>query len=164
MGAGAPAAPAYDRKQVAEQAPSAFDTALRLYQSGRYDEAAKAFDALSAQDPNADLYAARSARESTGCTRAVAARFDRVAKRASATPTGWDALLEGALCYRSLGDYASARARLTPLLAVDSHKDRARSELDRLGADQPRAAAAPAAKAQPAARPAASPPADVGGQ
>jgi hypothetical protein len=156
------------RSRKAEQAPSAFDTALRLYQSGRYDEAAKAFDALSPQDPNADLYAARSVRESKGCTRGVAARFDHVAQRANGTPIGWDALLEGALCYRSLGDFASARVRLTPLLAVDSHKDRARSELDRLGADQPRAAAAPAAKAQPVARPAAaapaSPPADVGGQ
>jgi hypothetical protein len=166
-GGGGGADIAYNRK--AEQAPSAFDTALRLYQSGRYDEAARAFDALSAQDPNADLYAARSAREDGGCTRGVAGRFDRVAQRAKGTPTGWDALLEGALCYRSLGDFAAARARLTPLLTVDSHKDRARIELDRLGADQPRAAAAPAAKAQPAARPAgaaapASPPANVGGQ
>ncbi len=125
---GAVASQSYAR-QAAEEAPSPFDAALRLYQSGRFDEAARAFEPLAAQDVNADLYEARSIREGKGC-RAAVARFDRVAQRATGTPPGWDSLLEGALCFRSLGDFGNARVRLTPLLSVDSHKDRARSELE----------------------------------
>jgi hypothetical protein len=158
-------------RQAAEEAPSPFDSALRLYQSGRFDEAARAFEPLAAQDVNADLYEARSIRESKGC-RAAVARFDRVAQRATGTPPGWDSLLEGALCFRSLGDFGNARVRLTPLLSVDSHKDRARAELDRLGQAQAQgnAGAGAATKAAPRARPAAaaaapaSAPADIGGQ
>jgi hypothetical protein len=108
-----------------------FDTALQSYQAGRFDEATRAFDALAPSDPSAELWAAKSVREAKGCRNAVA-RFDRVAQRAAGTPNGWDALLEGALCYRSMGDFANARSRLTALLGVDSHKDRARAELDRL--------------------------------
>ena len=128
---------------------------MKLYQSGRYDEATRAFEALAGQDVNADLYVARSIREGKGCSAAVA-RFDRVSQRAGGTPPGWDALLEGAICYRSIGDFSSARARLTRLLSVDSHKDRARAELDRLGdtPGQGAVVASPAAKARPA-RPAA---------
>lgn len=166
----AAAAPARASREAADEAPSPFDAALRLYQSGRYDEAARAFESLAAQDTNADLYAARSVREGKGCRPAVA-RFDRVAQRATGTPPGWDALLEGALCYRSLGDFGNARVRLTPLLSVDSHRDRARTEIDRLGQAQGpgNAAAAPASKASPRQRPApaaapAGAPPDVGGQ
>jgi hypothetical protein len=154
---------------------SPFDAAVKLYESGRFDEALRAFEALAGQDVNADLYAARSIREGTGC-RAAVVRFDRVAQRASGSPPGWDALLEGAICYRSIGDFGNARVRLTPLLSVDSHKDRARAEIDRLGevqsqgsavaapgkAGRPRASL-PAAAAGAAGAPPASPPADVGG-
>jgi len=143
---------------VAEaEAVAPFDSALRLYQSARYDAAAHAFDALSPGDPNADLWTARALREGKGCRSAVA-RFDKVAHRAAGASPGWDALLEGALCYRSTGDFGNARVRLNALLSVDSHKDRARAELDRLSQMQPQAgvAAAPAAKASPRA---ASPPA-----
>jgi hypothetical protein len=108
-----------------------FDTALQNYRSGKFEDATRAFDALAPSDANADLWAARSVREGKGCRNAVA-RFDRVAQRAAGTPNGWDALLEGALCYRAMGDFASARSRLNALLGVDSHKDRARAELDRL--------------------------------
>jgi hypothetical protein len=155
-----------------EPTASPFDTAVKLYESGRFDEATRAFEALAGQDVNADLYAARSIREGKGCRSAVA-RFDRVAQRGSGSPPGWDALLEGAICYRSIGDFADARVRLTPLLSIDSHKDRARAEIDRLGDVQAQgnAAAAPAKAAKPrAAQPSAaggapaSPPADVGGQ
>jgi hypothetical protein len=123
---------------------SPLDSALEAYRGGRFDDAARAFDALSAGDPNADLWAARSIRESKGCRNAVA-RFDKVARRASGSPPGWDALLEGALCYRAIGDFGKARVYLTALLGVDSHKDRARAELDRLGQLQrPQATIAPA--------------------
>jgi len=127
---------------------SPFDTALQSYRGGRFDEAAHAFDGLAGADPNADLWAARSVRESKGCRNAVA-RFDKVAQRAAGTPPGWDALLEGAGCYRAIGDLGNARVRLNALLSVDSHKDKARAELDRItqlqqaqGSTGPAAAAA----------------------
>ena len=124
---------------------SPFDAALEAYRAGRFEESARAFDRLAAGDPNADLWAARAVRESKGCRNAVA-RFDNVARRASGTPPGWDALLEGALCYRAIGDFGKARVYLTALLAVDSHKDRARAELDRISQlQQPRGTIAPAA-------------------
>jgi hypothetical protein len=162
---------AYGSRAQASESASPFDAAVKLYESARFDEATKAFEALAGQDVNADLYAARSIREGKGC-RAAVARFDRVAQRASGSPPGWDALLEGAICYRSIGDFGDARVRLTPLLAVDSHKDRARTELDRLGDQAPaNAAAAPAKAARPRSPPPAaagaapaSPPSDVGGQ
>jgi hypothetical protein len=142
-----------------EEGPAPFEAALKLYQSARYDAAAHAFDALSPGDPNADLWAARAVREAKGC-RAAVARFDKVAQRASGTAPGWDALLEGALCYRSNGDFGNARVRLNALLSVDSHKDRARSELDRLSQMQGQAGnfAQPPAKTLPRSLPAASPP------
>lgn len=145
---------------------AAFDAAVQAFQSGRYAEAQRSFDALAPSDPNADLWAARSVREGQGCRNALA-RFDRVARRAAGTPVGWDALLEGALCYRAIGDFGNARTRLTALLGVDSHKDRAQAELDRLNqmqqaqggstsgpaAKAARAAPAPAAPAPPPAKP-----------
>ena len=45
---------------------SPFDTALQSYRGGRFDEATRAFDGLAGADPNADLWAARSIRESRG--------------------------------------------------------------------------------------------------
>jgi len=137
---------------------SSFDGALEAYRAGRFDEAARSFDGLAAGDPNADLWAARSVRESRGCRNAVA-RFDKVARRASGTPPGWDALLEGALCYRAIGDFGKARVYWTALLTVDSHKDRARAELDRINQlQQPQATIAPAAAAaRPVPKRAASP-------
>jgi hypothetical protein len=114
-------------------------------------------------------------RDWKGC-RAAVTRFDKTAQRYKQTPPGWDALLEGALCYRALGDFGTARARLGALLSVDSHKDRARVELDRIDelqqaqasgetpspakATSKSRAAAAAAPASPAAAPAAGEPAD----
>jgi len=150
---------------AAKKSTSAFDTAVQSFQSGRYAEAQKAFEALAPSDPNAELWAARSVREGQGC-RAALVRFDKVARRAAGGPVGWDALLEGALCYRAIGDFNNARSRLTALLGVDSHKDRAQAELDRInqmqqghggggGVSAPaaRAAPAPAAPAPPPAKP-----------
>jgi hypothetical protein len=115
-----------------KQAPvSPFDSALAAYRARRYDDASRGFESLAGVDPNADLWAARSLREGHGCG-VAASRFDQVARRTAGTPTGWEALLEGAQCYRAIGDGASARSRLTSLLRVDSYKDRAQAELDHL--------------------------------
>jgi hypothetical protein len=154
MASGGAMGNAYAGAAQDQTAVTPFDAAIRLYQSARYDEAARAFDALAPADPNADLWAARSIREGKG-SRAAIARFDRVANRASGTPPGWDALLEGALCYRSTGDFGNARVRLNALLGVDSHKDRARAELERLNQLQPQGNA----YAQPPAKAGARPPA-----
>ena len=145
-GGGAAQQSALDKK--AQLSP--FDTALQSYRGGRFDEATRAFDALAASDPNAELQAARSVREGKGCRNALA-RFDKVARRAAGTPPGWDALLEGAACYRAVGDFGQARVRLTELLKVDSHKDKAQAELDRI--NQLQQAQGSTAPAQAAARP-----------
>ncbi|MDP9034671.1 MAG: hypothetical protein M3O50_07665 [Myxococcota bacterium] len=112
-------------------AASPFDDALAAYRAGRYEDAARAFEALVPLDTTAELWAARSIREGRGC-RASVGRFDRLAQEARQTSPGWDALLEGALCYRALNELGNARTRLNALLAVDSHKDRAIAEIDRL--------------------------------
>jgi hypothetical protein len=83
-----------------------------------------------------DLEAARSLRDARGC-RAAVARFDDVARRSAGTPVGWQALLDSAICYRSIGDIPSAQTRLNALLNVDSFKERARSELGKLEHTQP---------------------------
>jgi TolA-binding protein len=133
-----------------EKPDDLFDTALRSYRAGRFNEAARAFDALGPADPNApDLWAARALREGKGC-RAAVTRFDKTAQRHKQTPPGWDALLEGALCYRALGDFGTARTRLGALLGVDSHKDRARAELDRIDELQQAQASAETPPATPA--------------
>jgi hypothetical protein len=158
-----PSSPMADKPSAEEPADDQrFDAALRSYRAGRFDEAARAFDALQPTEPNApDLWAARAIRDGKGC-RAAVTRFDKTAQRYKQAPPGWDALLEGALCYRNIGDFGTARARLNALLGVDSHKDRARAELDRI--DQLQQAQAsrevasppkPAAKARPATQPAA---------
>ncbi|HEY1695580.1 MAG TPA: zf-HC2 domain-containing protein [Polyangiaceae bacterium] len=147
-----------------QQAIGPFDTALQQYRKGQFDDATRAFDALAPSDANAELWAARSVREGKGCRNALA-RFDKVARRAANSAPGWDALLEGALCYRAIGDFGQARVRLTQLLKIDSHKDRAQAELDRINQLQqaqgqttppaaaarpsPKRAAAPAATAAP---------------
>jgi hypothetical protein len=117
------------------------------------DEATRAFDSPAPADPNAELLAARSVRAEKGC-RAAVTRFDRLSQRAPGTPPGWDALLEGALCYRALGNFNEARVRLSALLRVDSHKDRARAELERLDQIQQSVGTLPSGvKASPRTRP-----------
>ena len=183
-GGGPPAAHAAADQPVALAAPSLgaedlFDAALRSYRAGRFDEATREFDAIGPADPNApDLWAARSVRDGRGC-RAAVGRFDKTAQHYRQASPGWDALLEGALCYRALGDLATARARLNALLGVDSHKDRARAELDRIDELQrvqanrdtppppkPAAKARSATAAAPIAAPAApaSPPSPAAGE
>jgi len=155
----AAAAPAKAQAMEGEKKElSPFDTAQQSYRAGRFDEATRMFDSLAAGDANAELGAARAVRESKGCRNALA-RFDKVARRAAGTPPGWDALLEGAICYRGVGNFDQARVRLTELLKVDSHKDRAQAELDRLNESQQAqgSTSPPAAAARPAPKHAAAP-------
>jgi hypothetical protein len=170
MGAGGapPPPPAVAQSQAgpaatataANKAPSTpFDTAMQAYRAGRWDDAAKGFDALSANDPNADLMTARAIRQGKGC-RAAVARFDSLSRRVAGTSAAWDALLEGGICYEQMGKSDEARVRFTSLLNVDSHKDRAQAELDKMNAVASRKSAvgpqaggraAPAPASKPAA-------------
>jgi hypothetical protein len=147
-GAGAVAGDLARAQASEKKAPSAFDSAIQAFQAGHFDDAARAFEALAPKDPNAALWAARSLRDGKGC-RAALQRFDQAAQAAAGTPTGWDALLEGARCYRAVGQPNQARTRLSALLNVDSHKDAARKELDIL--DQQDVAAKGAVRMAPAA-------------
>jgi hypothetical protein len=95
------------------------------------DYAAAGAEQSGGSSSSPGLAAARALRDSQGC-RAAVSRFDEVAQHAAGSSAGWEALLESARCYRSLGDSANARARFTTLLGVAEFKDRARSELDLL--------------------------------
>jgi hypothetical protein len=116
----------------------------------QFAEAPAAAAAPSPFDANGELAEARAARDDAarrGLPCPSMARFDDVVSRAGGTAAGWDAVYEGALCYESNGDFASARNRLNVLLRVDPYKDRARAQLDQLSRrQQPASAAAPAAK------------------
>jgi hypothetical protein len=105
------------------------------------DDYAAGAEPSGASSSGPGLAAARAVRDSQGC-RAAVSRFDEVAQHAAGSSAGWEALLESARCYRTLGDSANARARFTTLLGVAEFKDRARSELDLL--DRP-----PASPVQP---------------
>ena len=115
-------------------------------------------------DASAELSAARAARDAAagqgfGCP--SGSQFDDVARRSGGTPLGWQALFEGALCYESAGDLNTARSRFGALLGVDSYRDRAEAELERLDqSQQGRGSGANAARraAPKAAPPPASPP------
>jgi hypothetical protein len=100
-------------------------------QGGRSAQVAPAEKPESSDVVGADLAAARSLRDTRGC-RAAIARFDDVARRSAGTPAGWDALLDSAMCCRFIGDNAGAQTRLNALLNVESHKERARSALEKL--------------------------------
>jgi hypothetical protein len=160
--------PAATATTAASAAPGFVDfkAAMAFYRAGRWDEAQKAFDNLAANDPNAELMAALAVSNGKGCKEAIA-RFDKLAQRAAGTSTGWDALFEGARCYARIGDAPNARVRLNALLKVDSHKDKAKAELQKLdstnaSAPARKAQAAPAAKPAPQAAPTSPPAADQG--
>jgi hypothetical protein len=85
--------------------------------------------------PSAELSAARAARDTAagqGLACPSGPLFDEAARRAGDTPLAWQALFEGALCYESAGDFASARTRLNAMLGIDAYRDRAQAELDHL--------------------------------
>jgi hypothetical protein len=111
-------------------------------------------------DADSELAQARAERDDAarrGLPCPSVARFNDVVNRAGGTAAGWDAVYEGALCYESVGDYASARNRLNVLLRVDPYKDRARAQLEQLSRKQ-QPASEPAESRPAAAAPAAPPP------
>jgi hypothetical protein len=128
------------------QDTSAFDAAKQQYAQKNYPEATRQFDALGASgDPSAPIWAARSTRDGSGCGAAVA-RYDSIAGRQAGTSAGNDALLEGGQCYRTMGQFEAARARLVRLLTVPSHAARAQRELDAMS---PKATTKPAPRKAP---------------
>jgi hypothetical protein len=104
-------------------------------QGGRSATAAPAERGEASDVAGADLATARSLRDTRGC-RAAIARFDDIARRSAGTPVGWDALLDSAMCCRFIGDNAGAQTRLNALLNVESYKERARIELEKLDRTQ----------------------------
>jgi hypothetical protein len=130
-GALAPAAPAAEVKdEEPQQNASAFDAARQLLAQKNYVEATRQFDALAQHgDTLAELWAARSVRDGSGCGAAVG-RYDGIVGRQGGSSIGNDALLEAGQCYRTMGDFEVARARLVRLLTVPSHMARAQRELD----------------------------------
>jgi len=113
----------------------AFAAAKSLYNAGRYAEALPKFEALSAQNPEADLYAARCVARTQGC-KAAEARYDTAAQTNAGTEAGSRAQLEGARCYQSTGDVVAARRRYSAakdegLLEMEAQK--ALQELDQTG-------------------------------
>jgi hypothetical protein len=136
----------------------AFAAAKSLYASGRYAEALPKFEALSASNPEAELYAARCIAKTKGCA-AAEARFDSAAQSNAGTEAGSRAQIEGAKCYQQTGDLVAARKRYESakdegVLAAEATK--ALESLDgKSGAGTPGAGvhAAPKAAA-PAAAPA----------
>lgn len=150
---------------------SGFDGALATYRARNFDEAVKRFDALAKNgDTQAALYAARSVRDGHGCASALT-RFDQLASTSFNTPAGYDAALEGGICYRNLGHLDAASSRFNKLVMVPSHAARAQAELDTVRriaerrsdeakARKAEASGAGGAAAPAPARPAAKAPAD----
>ncbi|MDB4937364.1 MAG: very large tegument protein [Labilithrix sp.] len=141
----------------------AFTSAKALYAANRCAEALPKFEALKANIPEAELYAARCIAKTRGCT-AAAPRFDQAAQANAGTEAGSRAQIEGARCYQSTGDLVAARKRLEAAKDEGVLAAEAEQSLDALdgkpGAGTPSGGvhAAPRAPARPSA-PAAAPPA-----
>ncbi len=109
---------------------SGMAAAMASYRARKWDDATAGFDALARQgDKNAELWAARSVREGSGCRTALT-RFDHLGGTALGTQPGNDATMDGALCYRSLGQIDASTQRLQRLLAYDGYSAKARAEIE----------------------------------
>jgi TolA-binding protein len=129
------------------------DQAIAAYRSGEYGTAAKLFAARAAQgDALADLWLARTARQTQGCG-AAAKKFDAVTSRHAGTHVAHDATLEAAHCYRAIGEENAAQQRFASLVNVQSHADRARNALHPGGSKAaPRSTGTPAPATPPSKR------------
>ncbi len=133
-------------KEAKKEDQSAFTAARTAYTQRNFTDATRQFDALAAGGDSASaLWAARSVRDGSGCGAALM-RYDTVAGRQAGSGNGNDALLEGGQCYRQLGQFEAARARLVRLLTVSSHAARAQRELDAMS---PKATAKPQPRKAP---------------
>jgi hypothetical protein len=157
--AAAPAPLAAAEANTENEGDSAFQAALGELQSGRYQEARRQFESVAARGgtdaAQASLLAARAAKSQEGCT-VAAALFDQVPSRYPGTSAGYDATLEAANCYETLGDAEKARRTYQALLDVPSHSGRAKAALGQLDRAEPpvEIAGRKAAAAKPAAAPA----------
>lgn len=157
-------------KPAATAAPTgaseAFAAGMASYRARSFADATQKFDAAAETgDVNAALWAAKSARDGSGCAVALG-RFDAVARRAAGTWHGNEAELEAARCEIAVGQLDGARARLQKLRGVSTHAAAAQKELaeldaiaarksmDKSGAGSGGSAAARAAPARPAMAPA----------
>jgi TolA-binding protein len=138
---------------------SAFANGVALFDEGRYVEARRAFESVATRGgeraPEAALYAARSTRQSEGCS-AASMQFEQVTARYPGTASALEATWQAADCYKSLGELDQARRSYERLLST-SYEERARAALARLEDEAP-ALAARKAKAAAASKPAAAAP------
>ncbi len=140
---------------------SAYDAALAAFRDGRYSEARRQFEDVSArggdQAAEAALYAALATKNGEGCAVAVSL-FDRVPTRYPGTRSGYDATWQAAGCYETLGDTERARRSYQALLDDPNYGERAKVSLAQLErGEQPAEVAARKARAAPAAAAPASP-------
>jgi TolA-binding protein len=140
----------------------AYEKAMRAYRQGDYAKARTDFEAIAAaggeRAASAQLYAAHSARSSTGCAEA-APKFDSVFQKFPGTSVGQEAAWQAAGCYRMLGQLDLARKHYRRLLDAPAYTDRAQHALARLDQQQAAAvasrkvAAERTSKSKPAAAP-----------
>lgn len=129
----APGAPAAAGKESEGNPQEAvYASALEHYRARRYGEAMRAFDIVanggSANSAMAALYAARSARYSSGCIAALP-RFDAIANRQAGSSVAAEAMWEAAVCSRELGQIDRARQLFSALRRVAGYRDRVEREL-----------------------------------
>ena len=141
-----------------------FASAKTLANAGRCGEALPKLEALKANVPEAELYAARCIAKTSGCA-VAASRFDTAAQRNAGTETGSRATIEGAKCYQANGELGEARKRFVAARDEGTLEAEASNGLDALdrGAPATGAGAAPHGghAAPKAARPAPAPPAEA---
>jgi hypothetical protein len=89
----------------------------------------------AATDSTADLQAARTLRDTSGCG-AAASSFDRISQQAWGTSTGYNATWEAAQCYRALGQTDQAQARYQRLLTVQQFADQAKTAIASISQNQ----------------------------
>lgn len=127
----------------------AFTAAKSLYDAGRYGEALPKFEALSASDPEAELYVARCLAATKGCD-AAAGRYDNAARRSAGSYNGSVASLEAARCYSQNNQVTAARPRYQRLTNDAFVGGQANAELQAIDQAKATRAAPPATASAPA--------------
>jgi hypothetical protein len=163
--AAAPAAVAADLSAgSADGGEVEYNEAMEAYRGGRFAEAQRLFDDIAKSGgtnaASASLFAAQSARSSSGCGSA-AERFDQVNVRYPGSHIGNEAAWQAADCYRALGQNDRARRNYQALLAAPAYAERAQRAMEELTLAENEVASrrARAKAAAPAARPPAAAPA-----
>ena len=112
----AQAAAADSPAEMAKKSDTASDpyaSAMMLYTSGKYTEAAREFDRVAAAGgksaASAALYAGKSVEASLGCPSA-APKYESAGTRFAGTSAGAEAMWAAAACYRQAGAFEKARS------------------------------------------------------